>query len=251
MKHKKIFNFTLILVILFEFIIFLTAYNISGEKKRLQVQTKEGELLYEVNGERIQSFDKYYFENNFGSLDNYKIRLVEKNIPFPVRGWFFASIALPVGLSLILIFFVKILSFFNPSIKERFEKSEYDFFKNSSGFKLKTKFFNLNIFYAGIFLFAFSFIFWALPIVFNSAADRFLYTVSRYPLIFSVFFLSVFILLFYSFYLKFRLKKFEIEKNYMIELKKLENGLTEISETENLKIENKVKKYIENNGAKN
>ncbi|MCB9480704.1 MAG: hypothetical protein H6680_02605 [Desulfobacteraceae bacterium] len=251
MKHKKIFNLTLILVIICEVIIFFTAYNISGEKKRLQVRTVEGELVYEVNGERLQSFDKYYFENNFGSLDNYKIRLVEKNVPFPVRGWFFASIGVPVGLSLILLFFVKILSFFYPSIKEKFLDPESDFFKKDSKISFKTRFFSLNIFYAGIFLFAASFIFWALPIVFNSAADRFLFTVSRYPLIFSVFFLSVFIFLFYLFYLKFRLRKFEIEKKYMIELKKIENNIIEISDSDTLKIENKMKNYIENNGAEN
>jgi len=249
MKHKKIFNFTLAIVILCEIIIFFTAYSISGEKKRLQVKTEEGELLYEVNGERLQSFDKYYFENNFGSLENYKIRLVEKNVPFPVRGWFFASIAVPVGLSFLLIFFVKILSFFHPSIKERLEESEPSFFKKDSNIGIKTKVFSINIFYAGIVLFAASFVFWALPIVFNSAADRFLFTVSRYPLIFSVFFLSVFIFLFYWFYLKFRLKKFEIEKKYMLELKKIENKMIEMPENETFKIENKVKKYIENNGA--
>jgi hypothetical protein len=249
MKYKKTINMALIFVVLCEFIIFFSAYNISGEKKKLQVRTKSGELVYEVNGERLQSFDKYYFENNFGSLENYELRLVEKNVPFPVRGWFFASIAFPVGLSLILIFFFKILSFFHPNLKSRIKETETDFFQKDSKFQIKTKFFNLNIFYAGLFLFAVSFIFWALPIVFNSAADRFLYTVSQYPLIFSVLFLSVFIFLFYFVYLKFRLKKFEIEKRYLIELKRIEkSSLSETSESP-LQIEEKTK-FIENNGVK-
>jgi len=251
MKYKKIVNLTLIFVVLCEFLIFFTAYNISGEKKRLQVQTKTGELLYEVNGERLESFDKYYFENNFGSLDSYEIRLVEKSIPFPVRGWLFGSIAVPVGLSLILIFFVKILSFFYPRLNLKFKESENNFFQKDSKFQIKTKFFNLNIFYAGVFLFAVSFVFWALPIVFNSASDRFLYTVSQYPLIFLIFFLSVFIFLFYFVYLKFRLRKYEIEKKYLIELKKIENNLIEKPENKKPEIENNIKKHIENNGAKN
>lgn len=250
MKYKKVVNLALVFVVLCEFIIFFSAYNISGEKKRLQVRTKSGELLYEVNGERLQSFDKYYFENNFGSLDNYELRLVEKNVAFPVRGWFFASIAVPVGLSLILIFFFKILSFFHPQLKSRIRETETEFFRKDSKLGIKAKIFNLNIFYAGVFLFAVSFVFWALPIVFNSAADRFLYTVSQYPLIFSVFFLSVFIFVIYSVYLKFRLKKFEIEKKYLIELKKIESSMIEKKDGATLTIEHDPAKFIENNGAK-
>jgi hypothetical protein len=73
--------------------------------------------------------------------------------------------------------------------------------------------------------------------------------VSQYPLIFSVLFLSVFIFLFYFVYLKFRLKKFEIEKRYLIELKRIEkSSLSETSESP-LQIEEKTK-FIENNGVK-
>ncbi|MDY0132646.1 MAG: hypothetical protein RBR53_08250 [Desulforegulaceae bacterium] len=248
MKIKKIMNLVLIFVILCEFIIFITAYNISGDKKRLQVKNKSGELLYEVNGERLHSFDKYYFENNFGSLDNFKITLVEKNVPFPVRGWFFASIALPVGLSLIFIFFLKILSYFNPELKSQLKETESDFFQKDSKFKIRTKFFNLNIFYSGVFLLAVSFLLWALPIVFNSAVDRFLYTVSRYPLICFLLFSSIFIFFFYFVYLKFKLRKFEIEKAYLIELKKIENNLIEANGDISLQIKGNSTKFIENSG---
>lgn len=221
MKEKKFIVFIVCFIVLVELIVFFTAYGISGKKKWIQVHSASGELVYEVKGDRLPSFDKYYFENNFGPLKNYDLKLIEKEIPFPVRGWLFASIGFPVGLSFVLLFVLKVLTMIFPSLKNKFSMDSSG--EINTGF-FKSKNFKKNIsnfYFLGIILFALSFIIWALPIIFNSATERFLYQISKYPLIFGVFFGGVLVCFLYVIHLRFKLKKYDIDKNHTLELERI------------------------------
>ncbi len=221
MREKKFLGFILIVVIISELIIFLTAYSSSGQKKWIQVRNKSGDLVYEVKGNRLHQFDKYYFENNFGSLEKFNVKLIEKKVDFPVRGWLFASIALPVGLSFILLFIVKIISGLFPSIKNKLEISENEkIFSFPENTAKKDLFY--NIYFTALFLFVGSFLIWALPVIFTSAAEKSLFIISEYPVIFTVIFTAFFILAVFTAYLRFKLRKYSIDKNYKLELVKLE-----------------------------
>lgn len=251
MKEKKFLIAASVVVVFAELIIFFSAYFMSGEKRWIQVRSSLGDLVYEVKGDRLPSFDKYYFENNFGPLENFEIKLVEKNVSFPVRGWFFASIAFPVGLCFLFVFLLRILSSIFPSLKSKLKISEH---KNFGFDSIKSGNAGL-VFYTGLILFGISFVIWALPIIFNSATERFLFMISKYPIIFSVGFGCFFIFVLFSAYLRFKLKKYDIDKKFVLEMKYLESGqkkqfLTGNEEKNNYLDADKEKRFLKYNGDK-
>jgi len=243
MNEKKILIFTSAIIFIAEIIIFFSAFSISGTSRWLQVKNSSGDLLYEVKGDRLPSFDKYYFENNFGPLDKYKISLIEKYSSFPVRGWLFASIAFPVGIFILGLFFIKAIVIFFPSFSDQIN------FDLKKGFTIKLPFvnFKLNIYLLLVLVLAISFLLWALPILFDSAIVRFLYLISSYPIFFSIFFGALFFIVIYLLYLRYRLKKFEVEKKYAIELKRVE-AIGSSIENKTIQLIENTEEHLDNNG---
>ena len=92
-------NRTLLIVIavglfLIELEIFVIAAMKSGNKSVIQVKNVAGDVIYESDGNNLSQFDKYYFEQNFGPLDQYRLNLVSRQTPFPFRAWFVAAFGL-------------------------------------------------------------------------------------------------------------------------------------------------------------
>lgn len=105
--HKILMIIIIVSFFLIEIEIFAVAVMKSGRQSWMNVIDDSGEIIYQVKGSTLTNFNKYYFENTFGSIDDYQVKLVSKDVPFPFRGWFAAAIGIPVGLVLLLAFILK------------------------------------------------------------------------------------------------------------------------------------------------
>ncbi|MBF0241262.1 MAG: hypothetical protein HQK64_02140 [Desulfamplus sp.] len=105
--HKILLIIVVVGFFLIEIEIFAVAVMKSGRQSWMNVIDDSGEVIYQVKGSTLTNFNKYYFENTFGSIDDYQVKLVTEDVPFPFRGWFAAAIGIPVGLILLLAFILK------------------------------------------------------------------------------------------------------------------------------------------------
>jgi hypothetical protein len=92
---------------LLELEIFAVAAMKSGRDAWLQVLDDRGNVIHETDGGNLSSFDKYYFEKTFGPFDQYEVKLVSRDKPFPFRAWVAAAVGVPIGVVLLFGFFVK------------------------------------------------------------------------------------------------------------------------------------------------
>jgi hypothetical protein len=107
-ENRTLFIVMAVGLLLVELEIFLLAAMKSGDKSVIQVSTAAGDVIYEADGNNLSQFDRYYFEQNFGPLDQYHLRLVTRRKPFPFRAWFVAAFGLPVGGILLFAFLVRV-----------------------------------------------------------------------------------------------------------------------------------------------
>ncbi|MBF0379003.1 MAG: hypothetical protein HQK72_16215 [Desulfamplus sp.] len=106
--HKILLIIIIVGFFLIEIEIFAVAVMKSGRQSWMNIIRKDSdEIIYQVKGSTLTNFNKYYFENTFGPIDNYNIKIVSQDVPFPFRGWFAAAIGIPVGLILLLAFILK------------------------------------------------------------------------------------------------------------------------------------------------
>jgi len=114
-QHKTLFLILAVIALLVEVEIFAVAVMKSGRSSLLQVRDNSGAVIHESDGNNLSSFDKYYFEQTFGPLENYEVQLVTRTRPFPFRAWLAAAVGLPVGAILLFAFIVKAyMSIFYP-----------------------------------------------------------------------------------------------------------------------------------------
>ena len=107
-ENRTLFIVIAVGLFLIELEIFLLAAMKSGDKSVIQVSNAAGEVIYEADGNNLSQFDRYYFEQNFGPLDQYHLRLVTREATFPFRAWFVAAFGLPVGGILLFAFVVRV-----------------------------------------------------------------------------------------------------------------------------------------------
>ena len=79
----------------------------SGRESQLQVFDRQDNLVYEAFSTKLDPREKAEFENTFGPLSQYQVKLVNVQRPFPFRAWFAAAVGLPIGAVLLFGFFIK------------------------------------------------------------------------------------------------------------------------------------------------
>ena len=119
-ENRTLFIVIAVGLLLIELEIFVLAAMKSGRQSVIQVMTQTGEVIYESDGRNLSQFDKYYFEQNFGPLDQYQLKLNTREIPFPFRAWFAAAFGLPIAGILMFAFVVKayLALFYGDKLKE-------------------------------------------------------------------------------------------------------------------------------------
>lgn len=163
-EHKILLTVIGIIIFLIELEIFAMAAMKSGRKSWLQVLDTKGNVIHEANGKNLSDFNKYYFEKAFGPLEQYNVKLVTKEYPFPFRAWFAAAVGVPVCIILLFAFVVQayISLFYGEKYKHDKNDSlntEYD----TQFEKILKSISHLNIFTIGFLVFLAIFSYWVIP----------------------------------------------------------------------------------------
>ena len=241
-ENKMTFIVIGIVIILLEVQIFAVFAMKSGRITRMQILDQSGEVVHETDGKNLSDFNRYYFEKNFGPLENYKVRNVTKEVPFPFRAWFVSAVGIPVGVILLFGFVVRayMALFYEESRKKdrfRSRKSKED---NSSDDqtlqtdlntayddrtqleKLLDRVSGFNIFVIGFLVFLAVFSYWVIPNSISYIMKTGLDMVVRFKWFFlsaAFIFTGVFV---WIVYLKYLLAKKTIETRAEVEKKRLE-----------------------------
>ncbi len=164
-ENKTVFIVIAIALFLIELEIFAVAAMKSGTDYRLQVLDKKGNLVHETDGKTLSDFNKYYFEKTFGPFEQYDVRLVTKDIPFPFRAWFVAAVGIPMGAILLFAFAVKAyLSLFYGEYKDEEEEALRARTEALTGFeKFIASITGFNIFVIGFIVFLAIILYWIIP----------------------------------------------------------------------------------------
>lgn len=182
LSSNRTHNRNIILLIIFmlsiEGLILVSALSQTGSKKFLQITDNDSNVIYEINGEHLSEFDRYYFESTFGSLEKYGKRLTTREMPFPFRPWITAAAGLPLFLILISAFAVKAYRTLFVTSEKDAEKTdnETDEIIPENSFSGYMKIFErMNIFATGFIILLSVFLYWVIPnmmtYVSNAAID--------------------------------------------------------------------------------
>lgn len=220
-------NRTLLIVIavglfLIELEIFVIAAMKSGNTSVIQVKDAAGELIYESDGNNLSQFDKYYFEQNFGALEQYRLNLDTRQTPFPFRAWFVAAFGLPVGGMLLFAFVVRVyLTIFYPEqLSAASTAAGLNEGSRLERFLLRVS--RYNIFIIGFLMLIGIFAYWVVPNMIVYVGRVSIDTLVRYKWFFiatAVVFLS---LLAWVIYLRYLLARKSIESQTELEKHRLE-----------------------------
>jgi hypothetical protein len=225
-EKKTLLIIISIVLLLVEIEIFAIAAMKSGRKSWIQIYDKTGNLVYESDGKNLSEFNKYYFEKNFGPIENYERKLVIKEDPFPFRAWFSAAIGVPIGIILLFSFVIRAyISLFYPD-EEKEKKQKESVLKKTEHLspieQIIAYFSNLNIFIIGFLIFLAIFLYWVIPNLFVFIGKLGVDTLKEYKWIFLgvvAVFLGIFI---WMIYLKYLLAKKTIESQTAIEKHRIE-----------------------------
>jgi len=218
-ENRMLFVIILVVLFLIELEIFAVAAMKSGRKSWLQVFDAKGNVIHETDGQNLSEFNKYYFEKTFGPFEQYQVKIVTRDRPFPFRAWFVAAVGIPVGAMLLFAFFVRTYqSLFykeekmphDPDLKEK--EYEYRFEKIIAAIS------RFNIFAIGFLIFLAVFLYWVIPDLIVYLGRVGTETMTRYKWIFlsaAVIFLGLIV---WMIYLRYLLAKKTIDSH--MEIKK-------------------------------
>ena len=106
--QKIVLTISVVAFLILELLIYMASASQAGQKSRVIVLDTNGTKVYETVGTALTSYEKMVFENNFGPLANYQVRLESEAAPFPFRAWVSAAVGIPVGLILLVSFLVRV-----------------------------------------------------------------------------------------------------------------------------------------------
>jgi len=224
-----------------ELVIFINAFMQSGDHSKIQVLNNHDEVVYESDENKLYQFDRYYFEKNFGPLENYKKRRLHIVNSFPFRGWMISAIGIPVGFMLVLGFIFKTWAVFFRGEKPVYENNN----RNGTNERISPSnrfeqiivmVSDMNIFVLGFFIVAALFLYWVLPDMIMFISRMGLETIIRFKWFFIGVFLTIAGLFSWFIYLRYLLARKAIESRTEIEKIKLQI----IHETNNEEIAQKL-----------
>ncbi len=223
-ENKSLLYMITFFLLVLELEIFIHATMKSGDLSQIQVLNSQNEVIYESSADKLYQFNKYYFEQNFGPLENYRVRREKIERPFPFRAWVISAIGLPIGFIMILGFIVKAWAAFFKGEAPVFESTKPNNApKNRSQLeRLIEKISGLNVFVLGFFIVSILFLYWVLPdmIVFISRAS--IDTIIKFKWFFIVASFIIAALFGWFIYLKYLLAKKAIDSQTEIEKFKLQ-----------------------------
>ena len=231
-RHQKLVLTVSVVVFLFlELLIYLAAASQSGQKSRVVITDGSGAKVYETPGAVLTSYEKLVFENNFGPLANYQVRVDTESLPFPFRAWLSSAVGIPVGLILLVAFIVRAyLSLLYGDQRDKDKSPEAAEAATNSMGSLFHFFRNISIFHIGFLTLLAVLILWMVPNLVQDFAHLSLNAVREFHWFFLG--MAVFLagLVVWIIYLRYRLskqmldnqldlEKFRVERQLLLEAK--------------------------------
>ena len=217
-ENKTLFIIISVVLFLVELQIFALTAMKSGRKSWLQVMDANGNVIHETDGKNLSEFNKYYFEKTFGPFEQYQVKLVTKDLPFPFRAWFASAVGIPVAAFLLFAFFVR--AYQSLFLKEDKNIDETDLKRTEYEYrfeKIIAAISRFNIFIIGFLIFLAVFLYWVIPNLIVYIGRTGTETIIRYKWIFlavGIVFLGLFI---WIIYLRYLLAKKAIDRQAEID----------------------------------
>ena len=217
--NRTVFIAIGVVLLLLELAIFAIAAVRSGEHYKLQFIDANGNMVYETDGQNLNDFSKYHFEQTHGPLRDFKRHLVKEDIAFPFRAWFVAAVGIPLGLVLCFVFLLKAYMAIFYSEEEKDEKKG-DQAKPHYESRLEkiiggVQKFNIFVIASVVFLVIISY--WILPNLMMYLGEVGVDTVIRFKWVLLLIGVAAFGLLLWIIYLKFLLAKKGMESQVEID----------------------------------
>lgn len=222
-ENRTLFIVIAVGLFLIELEIFVLAAMKSGRQSVIQVMTSTSEVIYESDGRNLSQFDKYYFEQNFGPIEQYQLKLHTREVPFPFRAWFVAAFGLPVGGILLFAFVVRayLSIFYGDKLKENGEALSPS--EDASMFeRFLVRVSQYNIFIIGFLVLIGIMTYWVLPNFFVYIGQLGVDTLIRYKWFFIAVAVISLGLLIWVIYLRYLLARKSIESRTDLEKHRLE-----------------------------
>ncbi len=233
--QKMVLAICVVTFLVLELLIYLTAASQAGQKSRIVITDANGAKVYESAGNALTSYEKLVFENNFGPLQNYRIHLHTETSLFPFRAWLSAAVGIPIGLTLLVAFLVRVyLALLYGEEKEKSENPEDSSpIKNRLGgvFNL---FSGVSVFHIGFAVVIAVLLFWVVPNFLQDFASVSMAAVREYKWFFLGTAVFLALIITWSIYLRYRLSKQMLENQLNIEKYRLETQLIAHQETSRL-----------------
>jgi hypothetical protein len=222
-EHKKLFIIIAIGLLLLELEIFVFAAVKSGRESWLQVTDDQGTIIHETDGSDLSDFNKYYFEKTFGPLDQYKVKLITKDVPFPFRAWFVAAVGIPIGIMLLFGFLVRAyMALFYGEVQQETVSGTQMSSEESRLEKVLAKVSRFNIFTIGFLVLVGIFAYWVIPNFITYLGKVGIETLIRFKWFFLAVFVALFGLVVWLLYLRYRLATKTIESQTEIDIHRLQ-----------------------------
>jgi len=222
-KNKRLFIIIGICLFLLEMEIFAVAILKSGNQSKIVVINDQNNVIYETDGNNLTDFNKYYFEKNFGPLDQYELKLKSKHVPFPFRAWFTAAFGIPVGIILLIAFVFKaIANLLGEDEKKGQKESDKQSLDETAFEGLLHRISEINIFVIGSVVFVCLLAYWVVPNFITYIGEIGAHAILRFKWFFLVGSVLIFGIFIWVIYLRYLLATKTIESKTEIEKQKLQ-----------------------------
>jgi len=235
-KNKKLFIIIGVCLFLLELEIFAVSVLKSGNQSKIVVINEKNDIIYEADGKNLTDFNKYYFEKNFGPLDQYEVKLERRYEPFPFRAWFTAAFGIPVGIVLLVAFIFKAIAnlFGDSEKKDRGSPEKRAPNENETAFEsMLYRFSEINIFMVGAIVFVCILAYWIVPNFITYIGEVGTQAILKFKWFFLIGGILIFGMFVWVIYLRYLLATKTIESKTEIEKQRLQ--LTFQADTENAK----------------
>jgi hypothetical protein len=227
-SHKTILKIGIVMFLLMELIIYLVANAHSGTKSWVEVYNSKGDMVYETQGNVLTTYEKLVFQNTYGPLSNYNVKVVTRTSAFPFRAWLAVAVGAPIGFMLLLTYLVRAYLLFVSGAEEETAHEQASLEDRSDRFGRLFQWRRLSLFHLGFFIVICVLALWLIPDYVAEIARGALGLVLQYKWFFLGVFVFISSLFVWIIYLKYKisqkmmdrqmdLEKFKIEKQLLLE----------------------------------
>lgn len=220
--NKTVVLAAIVFLIIVELAIYTIAASMSGREYRVIVEDREGHVLYETPGKHLTRYEELSFQNRYGPVENYIVRVVTQERPFPFRAWLVASIGIPIGAILILAFVVRgYLAIFSGEGESKDTDGSGDaplLSKSLLGKQVSS----VSLFHLGVVVLVFLIALWIVPNAVSEVTAKIILFLEQHPFFSAGLFLFIAGVILWTIYLRYRLSQEAVRCQFELAKMRLE-----------------------------